>query len=144
MLHFLKYNLIGVLNTLITLIVVWVLHQLLDVDLVLSNFLGFVAGGANSYVCNRVWNFRSAQAKRAELPKFLAVFVFAYLVNLGVLKAVDALLLNWSQLAAFTEFISRFMKPGFFANLVANAAYVVVSFGLFKVWVFRQRNPENG
>lgn len=142
MLHFLKYNLIGILNTLITLVVVWVLHQLLDVDLVLSNFLGFVAGGANSYVCNRVWNFKSAQSKRAELPKFLAVFVFAYLVNLAVLKAVDFALVSFASLAAFTEVVSRFMKPGFFANLVANAVYVVVSFGLFKVWVFRERKPE--
>lgn len=142
MLHFLKYNLIGVLNTLITLIVVWILHQLLDVDLVLSNFLGFVAGGANSYVCNRVWNFKSAQPKRAELPKFLAVFVFAYLVNLVVLKAVDFALVNFGSLASFTELVSRFMKPGFFANLVANAIYVVASFGLFKFWVFKGKRAE--
>ena len=48
MIHFIKYNIIGVLNTLITLATVWVLHQILDWNLELSNLLGFVAGGVNS------------------------------------------------------------------------------------------------
>ena len=57
--HFIKYNLIGVMNTLITLASVWVMHQLLDWNLELSNFLGFIFGAINSYLMNRLWNFKS-------------------------------------------------------------------------------------
>ena len=36
--NFIKYNLIGVVNTLITLMVVWVLYELLHWNLELSNY----------------------------------------------------------------------------------------------------------
>ena len=77
--HFLKYNLIGILNTLISLLVVWILYQLFSLNLILSNFLGFVAGAINSYLCNRIWNFKSQNKKRSEVIRFIiknAVVVF--------------------------------------------------------------------
>ena len=93
--HFLKYNLIGILNTLISLLVVWVLYQLFSFNLVLSNFLGFVAGAINSYLCNRIWNFKSQNKKRSEIIRFIIVFLIAYLVNLLVLKLCDNLLSDY-------------------------------------------------
>ncbi|MCF0225158.1 MAG: GtrA family protein [Fibrobacter sp.] len=137
MLHFIKYNLIGILNTLITLLVVWVLHQLLDWNLELSNFLGFVAGGCNSYLCNRIWNFRSHNKKRSEIIRFLVVFLLSYSVNLGVLEMSAYILQNASWCAMLNSFISHFMKPTYFANIIANVVYVLVSFSLYKKWVFR-------
>lgn len=139
MLHFIKYNIIGIMNTLITLLVVWVLHQLLDWNLELSNFLGFVAGGCNSYLCNRIWNFKSKNDTKSEVIRFLVVFVCAYGVNLGVLEGCDYLLKNASWCSPFTEFISNFMKPSFFANIVANVVYVLVSFTMYKKWVFKSK-----
>ena len=137
MIHFLKYNIIGVLNTLITLAVVWVLHQLLDWNVELSNFLGFVAGGFNSYLCNRIWNFKSHNKKRAEIVRFIIVFLVSYGVNLLVLELVAYTLANAAWCASFTAWISQFMKPTYFANIVANVVYVLVSFTLYKKWVFK-------
>lgn len=136
-LHFIKYNLIGILNTLITLAVVWVLHQILDWNLELSNFLGFIAGGVNSYVCNRVWNFKSTNKKRTEVIRFLIVFLCSYSINLLVLEGCVYMLNNVAWCAPFTDFVSKFMKPSYFANIVANGFYVVVSFMLYKKWVFK-------
>ena len=137
MLHFLKYNIIGVLNTLITLAVVWVLHQLLDWNVELSNFLGFVAGGCNSYLCNRIWNFKSHNKKSAEIVRFIIVFLVSYGVNLLVLELVAYTLANAAWCASFTAWISQFMKPTYFATIVANVVYVLVSFTLYKKWVFK-------
>ena len=75
--NFIKYNLIGVVNTLITLMVVWVLYELLHWNLELSNFLGFVAGGVNSYIMNRRLNFKSHNKKRSEVMRFVIVFLCA-------------------------------------------------------------------
>ena len=73
--HFIKYNAIGVMNTAITFFTVWLLHEVLDWNVVLSNFLGFVAGGLNSYIMNRIWNFKSTNKKRAEVIRFIVVFL---------------------------------------------------------------------
>ncbi len=128
MFHFIKYNLIGIVNTLITLCVVWILYELLGWNLELSNFLGFVAGGINSYWMNRRLNFRSQNQKGKEIFRFLLVFVCAYLVNLFVLESLkDAL-----------PSAGDFLSAGFFANVLANIAYVVVSFLLYRYFVFKR------
>lgn len=136
MLNFIKYNIIGVMNTLITLLVVWILHQWLDWNIELSNFLGFIAGGVNSYICNRIWNFKSQNKKRAEVVRFLIVFLVSYGLNLLVLEGSAYILQNATWCASFTAWISQFMKPTFFANIIANVVYVLMSFTLYKKWVF--------
>lgn len=138
MLHFVKYNLIGIMNTLITLAVVWVLHQLLDWNLELSNFLGFVAGGCNSYIMNRIWNFKSSNKKSAEIYRFLIVFLCAYGLNFLVLEGSVYALENFHCLESFSNFVEQFMKPSYFANIVANVVYVFASFTLYKKWVFKK------
>lgn len=139
MLHFVKYNLIGIMNTLITLLVVWVLHQLLDWNLELSNFLGFIAGGCNSYLMNRIWNFKSNNEKRTEVTRFLIVFLCAYDLNLLVLEGSVYLLNNASWCKPISEFASQFMKPSYLANVIANVVYVLASFTLYKKWVFKSK-----
>lgn len=140
MLHFIKYNIIGLLNTCITLVVVWVLYQLLGMNLELSNFLGFVAGGVNSYLMNRIWNFKSNNKKGAEIVRFLCVFAIAYLVNLGVLEGSNYLLQNTEALQPTLKMVEPVFKPGYIANILANIAYVIVSFGAFKFWVFKSES----
>ena len=135
--HFIKYNAIGVMNTMITLATVWILHEVLDWNLELSNFLGFVAGGLNSYIMNRIWNFKSTNKKRSEIMRFIIVFLCSYGINLLVLEGSAHILVNATWCANFTAFNSQFMKPTTFANFIANAVYVLVSFTLYKKWVFR-------
>lgn len=127
MFHFVKYNLIGIVNTLITLCVVWVLYEFLGWNLELSNFLGFVAGGINSYWMNRCLNFKSRNRKAQEIFRFLLVFFCAYLVNLFVLETLKNALPSAGDL----------LSAGFLANVLANIAYVVVSFLLYRYFVFK-------
>ena len=136
--HFIKYNAIGVLNTAITAFTVWILYEILNWNLELSNFLGYVAGGLNSYIMNRIWNFKSSNKKRSEIARFIVVFVCSYLVNLLVLESSVYILENAAWCAGITEFISKFMKPTTFASFIANVVYVLVSFTLYKKWVFKQ------
>ncbi|MBO5423127.1 MAG: GtrA family protein [Fibrobacteraceae bacterium] len=142
MIHFLKYNLIGVVNTLISLLVVWVLYQCFHLNLVLANFLGFVAGAINSYCWNRLWNFKSENKKRTETLRFISVFLFAYLLNLLVLKGCDIYLSdNLANLIPLR--ISGWISPGYIANILANIVYVLVSYSLFRFWVFAPEKITN-
>lgn len=140
MIHFVKYNLIGLLNTGITLLVVWVLHQWLNMPVVPANFLGYVAGGANSFLWNKHWNFQSKGALKTELLRFLVVFGISYFLNLGVLLAAEWFLLHSMALQPFLANIHSWCKPGYLAHVVANVVYVIVSFGMYKKWVFTHRN----
>ncbi|MBP5248312.1 MAG: GtrA family protein [Fibrobacter sp.] len=128
--NFVKYNLIGIVNTGITLVTVWILYELLHWNLELSNFLGFVAGGVNSYIMNRRLNFKSKNSKRSEVVRFAIVFLAAYLVNLFVLESLK------DSLPSAGDFLSA----GYLANILANAAYVVVSYALYRYFVFRKKN----
>ena len=128
--NFVKYNLIGIVNTGITLVTVWILYELLHWNLELSNFLGFVAGGVNSYIMNRRLNFKSKNSKRSEVVRFAIVFLAAYLVNLFVLESLK------ESLPSAGDFLSA----GYLANILANAAYVVVSYALYRYFVFRKKN----
>lgn len=142
MIHFLKYNLIGILNTAITIITVWILHQTLNWNLELSNFLGFVAGGINSYVCNRLWNFKSQNKKREEIIRFLVIFLIAYFINLLVLKFSLYALTEYAFFAKPTEWLTQWVKPGFVAHIIANVVYILISFLLYKNWVFKDQNTQ--
>ena len=137
MLHFIKYNAIGIVNTLITLVVSWVLLHLLDWSLEVSNFLGFVAGGINSYLMNRIWNFKSENRKRTEVVRFIVVFLLSYALNLVALEACVYVLDHAVCLQPFCTWVSQFMKPSYVANIVANVVYVLASYTLYKKWVFR-------
>ena len=128
--NFVKYNLIGIVNTGITLVTVWILYELLHWNLELSNFLGFVAGGVNSYIMNRRLNFKSKNSKRSEVVRFAIVFLAAYLVNLFVLESLKDSLPSAGNL----------LSAGYLANILANAAYVVVSYALYRYFVFRKKN----
>ena len=138
MLHFIKYNAIGIINTLITLAVSWVLLHLLDFSLEVSNFLGFVAGGINSYLMNRIWNFKSENRKRTEVVRFIVVFLLSYALNFVALEACVYVLDHVDCLQPFCTWVSQFMKPSYVANIVANIVYVLASYTLYKKWVFRK------
>ena len=55
----LKYGVIGVSNTLITLVVFYVINTLMGLDYAVANTLGYILGLINSFVWNRTWVFRT-------------------------------------------------------------------------------------
>ena len=60
----LKYGVIGVSNTLITLVVFYVINTLMGLDYAVANTLGYILGLINSFVWNRTWVFRTGGARR--------------------------------------------------------------------------------
>lgn len=57
-LRFVRFGLVGVLNTAITFVLFWVLRAV-SVDIDLANLLSYLAGMINSFVCNKLWVFRN-------------------------------------------------------------------------------------
>ncbi len=63
MLRFIKYCMVGGLNTMLTLGVIFVSKSVFDVNPYVSNVLGYTAGVINSFL----WN-KSGYSARTEVP----------------------------------------------------------------------------
>lgn len=122
MIQFLKFVMVGTLNTALGYAVIFACMYLLGLSAVLSNVTGYLFGLTFSYALNRNFTFKSTSKSKTELVRFLFVFLVAYFANLGVLLA----LLRYAE-----------MNEGF-AQVLAGAVYVVTSFLMNKYYVFRR------
>lgn len=121
--QFFKFGVVGVVNTLITIALIWAMLHWLKVDVYKANIVGYVAGLINSFIWNRKWTFRSKESVKSSLTKFLLIFVISYFTQLGVLY----LLLHVTSL---NDFVSQ---------LVSMIIYVIMNFFLNKNYAFKNK-----
>ena len=57
--QFLKFIIVGGINTAVTLLVIMLCKSVIGIDPYLSNALGYLAGISNSFLWNRGWVFNS-------------------------------------------------------------------------------------
>ncbi len=123
MVQAIRFGIVGVLNTGITLAVIFVLMKGLGVHYALSNCIGYVVGFLNSFVLNKKWTFRSKGNVGVEGVLFVAVFGVCYLIQLG------ALVLMKETMGIKADY----------AQLLAMAVYTGFNFILNKLITFRNR-----
>ena len=116
-----KYGAVGVLNTLLTALVIYVCQELLGWSPVLSNVLGYAAGLLNSFLFNSRWTFGSRPSWR-NFAAFVVAFGVCYLLQLAVL-------LWLGRTETFTPYLRQ---------LVAMAVYTGANFLLNKFLVFKK------
>lgn len=98
--QFVKYCLVGVLNTLVTFGVIYICKSFLDLNLYVSNALGYIAGVVNSFVCNKQWVFQSKGGYRREALIFVMGFLICYGIQLWVSMDYHRLLVRLRNLPA--------------------------------------------
>ena len=86
----LKYGVIGVSNTLITLVVFYVINTLMGLDYAVANTLGYILGLINSFVWNRTWVFRTGGNVWREAGLFALGFIICFALQMGVLPLPKA------------------------------------------------------
>lgn len=123
--QFVKYALVGVLNTLVTLGVIFLCKSIIGVNPLVSNAIGYVAGVINSFLWNKTWVFRSKNGYLREAVKFFIGFLVCY----GVQFLTVWLLSYQSPLADFEIVLLGFVLSGYgIATLIGNVVYTVVNF----------------
>ena len=80
----LKYGVIGVLNTLITLVTFYLLNTKLGLSYGISNVTGYILGVLDSFVWNRNWVFKSKDNVKRELLLFICGFLICLALQLCV------------------------------------------------------------
>ena len=84
-----KYGIVGITNTLLTLAIIWLMRNVFHTSLVVANVTGYILGFVNSFLLNRSWTFKSFNNWKKEFIKFLIVFGICYLIQLGVLLLLE-------------------------------------------------------
>ena len=81
---FIKFGLVGVLNTVIT-IIVFNLLRTIGVDMIVANIIGFISGMINSYFWNNRWVFKSNSKDINTICKFVVVNLIVMAINTMIL-----------------------------------------------------------
>ena len=85
-----KYGVIGMSNTLITMVVIWIMMKTFGLPEGLSNITGYVAGLVNSYVWNRQWTFRGSETTFWRgVMRFAIAFGVCYALQYGLVLALN-------------------------------------------------------
>ena len=85
--QFVRFCLVGVLNTAITYAVFFSLYHGLRLHYLAASAVGYLVGLANSYLVNRAWTFRGfSDGTGGEMARFVAVNAVALGANLGALR----------------------------------------------------------
>ncbi len=132
--RFVKYCLVGVMNTLVTLGVIFVCKSVLGCDLYLSNALGYVAGVVNSFMWNRTWVFRSQGHFSREAIVFLVGFGLCYSLQLLAVWGMTQSPLGRLEF----DLGGVFTLSGYgVATLLGNVVYTLLNFIYNKLVTFR-------
>lgn len=116
-----RYLIIGVLTTIVSLVTYYILSRILCVNYYFSNILSWICAVAFAFFCNRIIVFRSTSNILLSLAKFLVTRIFSLLEEM-------ALLWFMLEILVVNDLISKFIIQ--FIVIVTN--YVTGKFLAFK------------
>ena len=119
-----KYGIVGIINTFLTLFIIWLLRSVLDTSLVLANATGYTAGFICSFVLNRSWTFKASNGWIKGGFKFLIAFLICYMIQL----AFVLLLKRWTVL------------PETYITLLGMIVYTCINFPFNKYFTFQNKS----
>ena len=120
---FVKFGLVGVLNTLIN----WIIFALLNfigVYYIVANVIAYVIATANSYIWNSKWVFKYNGKNKKETT---AKFVILNLIGLGLNTGILYLLVD---MVGFNKLI---------ALVITTGIVMIINYIVNKLWVLKEK-----
>ncbi len=138
----LKYGVIGVINTLITLVSFYLLNTKLGVPYGIANIIAYVLGMVNSFLWNRNWVFKTKQNFLREALLFGCGFALCWLLQGGV----SLLLLEgfgWKNLPCdIIPFIPMEKAGQNIVMLISMVVYTLANYIYNRTITFRDRRGK--
>ncbi len=119
--QFIKFGIVGVSNTLLTLVVYTVLLKVFGVWYLAASAIGFIVGAVNGFLLNRRWTFREHVGDALTPVRWGVVQT----CGLGIDEALLYLLVQDAQLDKLL------------AQVCATAVVTVTTFFVNRAWTFR-------
>jgi putative flippase GtrA len=123
--QFMKFALVGVSNTLITLLVYTFLLKVVGMWYLAASAIGFIVGATNGFLLNRRWTFREHVGDALTPVRWAVVQGCGLAVNEGMLY----LLVNDAHLEKIL------------AQVAATVIVTVTTFLANRAWTFRVHTP---
>lgn len=123
--QFIKFGIVGVSNTLLTLVVYTVLLKVFGVWYLAASAIGFIVGATNGFLLNRRWTFRD-HVGDALTPVRWAIVQSA---GLAINEAMLYVLVHDAKLDKLL------------AQVCATALVTVTTFFANRAWTFRVHTP---
>lgn len=133
--QFVKFCLVGAMNTLVTLCTIFICKSLLGVNEYIANAFGYVLGVINSFLWNKQWVFHSNGRFGREAMKFTIGFIICY--SLQLLTVVSLNTSSFGDLEVDTGII---VISGYgFATLIGCGVYTLTNFLYNRLITFKKR-----
>jgi len=134
----LKFGVVGLGNTLLTLIIIWIMTKKFKRSDFLSNFIGYAIGIISSYVFNKQWTFKSSVSWEISAIRFFLVCAICYLVQFAVLRFLKRYYSDNPPLYAFFKPVLNIFKigPSYYIHMFAMVFYTLLNFILNKFYTF--------
>jgi len=123
--QFVKFGIVGVSNTLLTLVVYTVLLKVFGVWYLAASAIGFIVGATNGFLLNRKWTFKEHVGDRLTPVRWGVVQT----CGLGVDEVLLYLLVHDGHLDKLL------------AQVFATAVVTVTTFFVNRAWTFRVHAP---
>lgn len=131
----LRYGMVGVMNTLLTLAIIFVLKGLLGCNEWLSNAIGYTAGFLNSFLWNKLWVFKSSKNFFRESLMFALGFLVCYSIQALVTWGLYEL----TPLKTLIYHLFSFTFSGYsIATLLGMVVYTIANFIYNRCVTFRK------
>jgi putative flippase GtrA len=135
-----KYGIVGVGNTLLSLVIIWIMTKKFGCTEASSNFVGYFIGLINSFFLNRRWTFNSTANVVGSGVRFFLVFAVCYLLQLGVLLCLNRYSSHNPPLYLFFEPVLKVLKIDalFYIQILSMIVYTVLNFLINKYYTFKK------
>lgn len=135
-----KYGAVGVLNTFLTLFVIFLCKSVMGVNEYASNALGYIVGFVNSFFCNKKWVFHSKGGYVGEGLKFCLGFLVCYCAQLAVVWSINQ---SWFGDTEY-DIWGIFVLSGYgIATLIGNVVYSACNFLYNKFVTFTKQTASD-
>lgn len=133
---FMKFGIIGVMNTVVDLVVFYLAYRLICMGAGLDSAafdnpawvtavaqaISFVTAALNSFIWNKIWTFEKRnRVTKKEAGRYAVTNVGYYLISLGLIKLVATV----------------FQVPDTIAKLPATCCMILYNYLMNKFWVFK-------
>ena len=143
----LKYGVVGVMNTLLTAITIWIMmhfvfrigneDEVSSAAISISNVVGYLVGLINSFLWNRKWTFKSKKNWKVDFIKFIFVFLICFIPQLLLVNILNTYI-NITALE-FDIFNQHYVISfAYICQLIGIVFYTVLNFLCNKYYTFRK------
>ena len=152
LIQFIKFALVGIMNTVIDFGVYTVLVSFTGVHYAIAQAISYTCGLLNSYLFNTLWTFREERQRTArEFLLFVAVNIATLLVSIGILYVFRNFIFpegnavtDWMVNGFLGGFITTESKAiEILSKLIAPPITIILNFLGNKIFVFCKGSGKN-